>query len=70
MELEVISGTIRDWEGDPIGTLGEVIHMGSVAVGHDHKDRYLLLFPGHLLILSVSARMSAFIYQVRTLLLW
>jgi Rho guanine nucleotide exchange factor 7 len=38
--------------------------MGSVAVGPDHKDRYLVLFPSTLLILSVSSRMSAFIYEV------
>ena len=64
LELEVLTGTIRDWEGDHISTLGDVIHMGSVAVGSEHKDRYFVLFPGHLLMLSVSSRMSAFIYEV------
>lgn len=39
--------------------------MGSVAVGADHRDRYFVLFPQTLLILSVSQRMSAFIYEVR-----
>lgn len=38
--------------------------MGSVAVGSDHRDRYFVLFPQTLLILSVSQRMSAFIYEV------
>lgn len=37
--------------------------MGSVAVGPDHRDRYFVLFPQTLLILSVSQRMSAFIYE-------
>lgn len=37
--------------------------MGSVAVGPDHRDRYLVLFPCTLLILSVSTRMSGFIYE-------
>ncbi|KAJ9593791.1 hypothetical protein L9F63_027566, partial [Diploptera punctata] len=37
--------------------------MGSVAVGPDHRDRYLVLFPSTLLMLSVSQRMSAFIYE-------
>jgi hypothetical protein len=64
LELEVTTGTIRDWEGDGIASLGDVLHMGSVAVGSEHKDRYLVLFPSHLLILSVSSRMSAFIYEV------
>ena len=47
-------------------TLGEILHMGSVTVGPvDQKDRYFVLFPSTLLILSVSARMSGFIYEVR-----
>ena len=65
LELEVLTGTIREWEGEPITALGDVIHMASVAVGADHKDRYFVLFPHNLLMLSVSSRMSAFIYQVR-----
>ena len=65
MELEVLTGSIRGWEGDAdIASLGDIIHMGSVAVGTDHKDRYLVLFHKNLLILSVSSRMSAFIYEV------
>jgi Rho guanine nucleotide exchange factor 7 len=61
----VLTGSIRDWEGEEkIGQLGDILHMGSVAVGPDHKDRYLVLFPSTLLILSVSSRMSAFIYEV------
>ena len=67
LELEVLTGVIRDWEGDEkISQLGEILHMGSVAVGSDHKDRYFALFPSTLLILSVSSRMSAFIYEVKS----
>lgn len=43
--------------------------MGSVAVGPDHSDRYFVLFQQTLLILSVSQRMSAFIYEVSVFLL-
>lgn len=64
LELEVLTGTIRDWEGDPIAALGDIVHMGSVAAGPEHKDRYFVLFQQHLLMLSVSSRMSAFIYEV------
>lgn len=39
--------------------------MGSVAVGSQHHDRYFVLFPTTLVILSVSHRLSAFIYEVR-----
>ena len=47
-------------------TLGEILHMGYVNVGPvDQKDRYFVLFSSTLLILSVSARMSGFIYEVR-----
>lgn len=64
LELEVLTGMIRGWEGDKISTLGDIAHMGSVAVGREHKDQYLVLFPHYLVILSVSQRMSAFIYEV------
>lgn len=54
---------MRGWEGEELSSLGEIIHMGSVAVGPFHRDRYLVLFPTTLLILSVSTRMSGFIYE-------
>ncbi|XP_067007104.2 rho guanine nucleotide exchange factor 7 isoform X2 [Anabrus simplex] len=63
LELEVLTGGVRGWEGEDLSSLGEILHMGSVAVGPDHRDRYLVLFPTTLLILSVSQRMSAFIYE-------
>ncbi len=43
--------------------------MGSVAVGKEHKDRYFVLFGQYLVILSVSTRMSAFIYEVKFIFL-
>jgi len=64
LELEVVTGGVRGWEGEDLRTLGDIVHMGSVAVGPDHRDRYLVLFPNTLLMLSVSHRMSAFIYEV------
>merc|ERR1711983_439659 len=36
---------------------------GPVTQGPEQKDRYFVLFPNTLLILSVSARMSGFIYE-------
>lgn len=63
LELEVLTGGVRGWEGEDLSCLGEILHMGSVAVCPDHRDRYLVLFPSTLLILSVSQRMSAFIYE-------
>lgn len=64
LELQVLTGPVRGWQGQELSTLGDIIHMGSVAVGPDHRDRYFVLFPQTLLILSVSQRMSAFIYEV------
>lgn len=64
LELQVLTGPVRNWQGAELSTLGDIIHMGSVAVGADHGDRYFVLFPHTLLILSVSQRMSAFIYEV------
>ncbi|PNF17134.1 Rho guanine nucleotide exchange factor 7 [Cryptotermes secundus] len=63
LELEVLTGGVRGWEGEDLSCLGEILHMGSVAVCPDHRDRYLVLFPSTLLMLSVSQRMSAFIYE-------
>ncbi|KAI5704729.1 hypothetical protein M8J75_008204 [Diaphorina citri] len=63
LELEVLTGGVRGWEGEELSHLGEVLHMGSVAVGTSHQDRYFVLFPSTLLMLSVSSRMSAFIYE-------
>ncbi|KAK7869103.1 hypothetical protein R5R35_007764 [Gryllus longicercus] len=63
LELEVLTGGVRGWEGEDLSCLGDILHMGSVAVGPEHRDRYLVLFPSTLLILSVSQRMSAFIYE-------
>lgn len=68
MELEILTGTIRGWEGEELMTLGEILHLGPVTQGPEHKDRYFVLFPNTLLILSVSARMSGFIYEVRLLI--
>ncbi len=41
--------------------------MGPVMVGRgeNRKDKYLVLFPSNLLLLSASNRLSAFIYEVR-----
>lgn len=64
LELQVLTGPVRNWQGQELSSLGDIIHMGSVAVGADHRDRYFVLFPQTLLILSVSNRMSAFIYEV------
>ncbi|XP_032591642.1 rho guanine nucleotide exchange factor 7 isoform X4 [Drosophila grimshawi] len=63
LELQVLTGPVRNWQGQELSSLGDIIHMGSVAVGADHRDRYFVLFPQTLLILSVSQRMSAFIYE-------
>ncbi|XP_055540157.1 uncharacterized protein LOC129726920 isoform X2 [Wyeomyia smithii] len=63
LELQILTGPIRGWQGQELTSLGEIIHMGSVAVGPEHKDRYFVLFSQTLLILSVSQRMSAFKYE-------
>uniref|UniRef100_A0A6Q2ZM74 Rho guanine nucleotide exchange factor (GEF) 7b n=1 Tax=Esox lucius TaxID=8010 RepID=A0A6Q2ZM74_ESOLU len=67
LELQILTETIRRWDGDDITTLGPVLYM-SQAICHIHgseekAERYLLLFPNVLLLLSASPRMSGFIYQ-------
>ncbi|XP_025425761.1 rho guanine nucleotide exchange factor 7 isoform X2 [Sipha flava] len=63
LELSILSGVVQGWEGADACSLGDVIKIGSVAFGPEHKDRYLMLFSTHLVILSVSQRLSSFIYE-------
>ncbi|XP_068124153.1 rho guanine nucleotide exchange factor 7 isoform X2 [Hyperolius riggenbachi] len=67
LELQILNEAIRGWEGDDIKTLGTVLYMSQVMIqcaGSEEKnERYLLLFPHVLLMLSASPRMSGFIYQ-------
>lgn len=66
MELEVMSGNIQGWEGEDIRALGDILHMGLVVFlteDQERKDRYLVAFPQNLVILSVSPRMNAFVYE-------
>ncbi|XP_033842710.1 rho guanine nucleotide exchange factor 7a isoform X2 [Periophthalmus magnuspinnatus] len=66
LELQILTETIRLWEGDDIKTLGSVLYMSQVLVqaGSEEKsERYLMLFPHVLLLLSASPRMSGFIFQ-------
>uniref|UniRef100_A0A8C7YVU4 Rho guanine nucleotide exchange factor (GEF) 7a n=1 Tax=Oryzias sinensis TaxID=183150 RepID=A0A8C7YVU4_9TELE len=67
LELQILTESIRLWEGDDIKTLGSVIYMSQVLVQspmtEEKSERYLLLFPHVLLMLSASPRMSGFIFQ-------
>ncbi|ERE91035.1 rho guanine nucleotide exchange factor 7-like protein [Cricetulus griseus] len=67
LELQILTEPIRSWEGDDIKSLGSVTYMSQVTIqcaGSEEKnERYLLLFPSLLLMLSASPRMSGFIYQ-------
>nr|XP_040581499.1 rho guanine nucleotide exchange factor 7-like isoform X1 [Lepeophtheirus salmonis] len=65
LELEVLKGTIRNWEGEDLNSLGDILHIGPViaTISGEKKDRHFVLFSSTLLILSVSQRMSAFIYE-------
>jgi Rho guanine nucleotide exchange factor 7 len=37
LELQILTGPIRGWEGEDLSTMGEILHMGSVAVGKEVK---------------------------------
>uniref|UniRef100_A0A8C1CZZ3 Rho guanine nucleotide exchange factor (GEF) 7b n=1 Tax=Cyprinus carpio carpio TaxID=630221 RepID=A0A8C1CZZ3_CYPCA len=68
LELQILMESIRGWEGEGIKTLGSVLYMSQVLIqnhgAEEKNERYLLLFPHVLLMLSASPRMSGFIYQV------
>lgn len=65
LALQVLTSGIKGWEGEELSSLGGILHVGSVtlATGVDKRDRYFVLFPTTLLVLSTSARMSSFIYE-------
>ncbi|KAL2087808.1 hypothetical protein ACEWY4_016636 [Coilia grayii] len=67
LELQILNETVRNWEGEDIRTLGSVLYMSHVSIlspgSEEKQERYLLLFPHVLLMLSASTRMSGFIYQ-------
>lgn len=67
MELEVLTGSIRGWEGKPISSLGDILLMRYVGVistpGGEIQDRCFVLFSDTLVILSASQRMSSYIYE-------
>ncbi|XP_030001410.1 rho guanine nucleotide exchange factor 6 isoform X2 [Sphaeramia orbicularis] len=69
LELQILSEPVRGWEGDSIKSLGHVAYMSQVHVkngaSEDKEERYLMLFPNVLVMLSASPRMSGFIYQGR-----
>ncbi|XP_074520334.1 rho guanine nucleotide exchange factor 7-like isoform X2 [Halichoeres trimaculatus] len=69
LELQILTEPIRNWEGDDIRTLGPVLHMSQTTIHtqncQESNERYLVLFPHTLLMLSASLRMSGFIYQGR-----
>uniref|UniRef100_A0A8D3BYK4 Rac/Cdc42 guanine nucleotide exchange factor 6 n=1 Tax=Scophthalmus maximus TaxID=52904 RepID=A0A8D3BYK4_SCOMX len=68
LELQILSEPVRGWEGDAMKSLGHVAYMSQVHLrngsSEEKEERYLMLFPNMLVMLSASPRMSGFIYQV------
>uniref|UniRef100_A0A8C4F250 Osteoclast-stimulating factor 1 n=1 Tax=Dicentrarchus labrax TaxID=13489 RepID=A0A8C4F250_DICLA len=68
LELQILSEPVRAWEGDSMKSLGHVAYMSQVHVkngsSEEKEERYLMLFPNVLVMLSASPRMSGFIYQL------
>ncbi|XP_063045554.1 rho guanine nucleotide exchange factor 6 isoform X2 [Engraulis encrasicolus] len=69
LELQILSEPVRGWDGDSMKSLGTVAYMSQVQVltgaSEDKEERYFMLFPNLLIMLSASPRMSGFIYQGR-----
>uniref|UniRef100_A0A674CTA1 Osteoclast-stimulating factor 1 n=1 Tax=Salmo trutta TaxID=8032 RepID=A0A674CTA1_SALTR len=67
LELQILSEPVRGWEGDGMKSLGHVAYMSLVhmqnGTNEEKEERYLMMFPGVLVLLSASPRMSGFIYQ-------
>ncbi|KAL4219928.1 Rho guanine nucleotide exchange factor 6 [Mactra antiquata] len=66
MEYEIITSTVKGWEGEEISLLGEVNHLSQVKIETstgDKLDRIFILFPNVLLMLSMSPRLSGYQYE-------
>ncbi|GIX69038.1 rho guanine nucleotide exchange factor 7 [Caerostris darwini] len=64
MELEVMTGNIKGWEGEAIHSLGNIVHIGSVVFLTEDQQRsshFLVAFPEILVILS--AKLGSFVYE-------
>lgn len=72
-ELEVLCGSVRSWEGEEPSRLGDLLFMGPVKLTSppnlEVKDRHLVLFSQCIVLLSVSQRLSAFVFEVLFLLI-
>uniref|UniRef100_A0A8C5RQ36 Rac/Cdc42 guanine nucleotide exchange factor 6 n=1 Tax=Laticauda laticaudata TaxID=8630 RepID=A0A8C5RQ36_LATLA len=62
LELQILSEIIQGWEGEDIRSMGSVLYMSQAMVqygGNEEKEeRYLMLFPSVLLVLSAEGRLS------------
>lgn len=69
LELQILSEPVRGWEGDSMKSLGQVIYMSQIhmqsSANEEKEERYFMLFPNVIIMLSASPRMSGFIYQGR-----
>ncbi|XP_062602715.1 rho guanine nucleotide exchange factor 7-like isoform X4 [Saccostrea cucullata] len=66
MEYEILTSSIKGWAGEEIAKLGEVVRLSQVQVtslNGDKNDRIFVLFPGLLLMLSMSPRLSGYQYE-------
>ncbi|XP_004073242.1 rho guanine nucleotide exchange factor 6 isoform X1 [Oryzias latipes] len=67
LEIQILSEPVRGWEGDSMRSLGQVSYMSQVHMrnggSEEKEERYLMLFPNLLVMLSASPRMSGFIFQ-------
>ncbi|XP_034936419.1 rho guanine nucleotide exchange factor 7 isoform X2 [Chelonus insularis] len=65
LALHILTSGIKGWEGEELSSLGEILHVGPVTIlmGAERRDRYFVLFPMTLLVLSTSSRMSSFVYE-------
>ncbi|XP_051155369.1 rho guanine nucleotide exchange factor 7 isoform X1 [Leptopilina boulardi] len=65
LALQILTSGIKGWEGEELNSLGDILHVGPVTIimGAERRDRYFVLFPTNLLVLSTSSRMSSFVYE-------
>lgn len=66
MEIQMLTGEIEGWKGEPVSNLGSLVYMGQVFVeieDEKRKERYFCLFPKDFLVLSVSPQLVGYCFE-------
>ncbi|CAD5113837.1 DgyrCDS3000 [Dimorphilus gyrociliatus] len=71
-EVNILHSEILGWDGEPISSFGDIVLLDNVNITCEKEiqDRILVLFPRVLLVLSVSDRLSGYVFEKKYPVNW